>query len=879
MSWLRRLVNTLRPARLQRDIEREITFHISERADHLRSEGFSDEEARRRARLQFGNPLVQRERTHDVDIAGILDASLRNTRLALRGMRRTPGFTVAVVLTLALGIGANSAVFSAIDAVLLRPLPFPDGDRLVQLTQTLEGSGVTRIAPVRLRDWHRLNSTFDGIAGYFTSDVVDTRGALPERLLNTRVTTGFLEVLGVPPALGRNFTELEHQYGYKGPEAVLVSDSRWRSLSVDQQVLDRPVRVGNASIAMVGVMPDTFQFPTRDVDAWSADEVDAPWGQLRTQTWYNGIGRLKPGVTIEQARADLERVQAQLAAQYPDTDRQIGVHLEPLKETVIGDAGPSLWILFGAVSVLLLIACTNIAALLLSRAARREQEIAVRYSLGGSRAAIAAQLLTEAGVLALVGATLGLFVAVGATRALRLLAPELPRVSEIAIDVRILLYTMACTVVVAILCGLFPAMRSTRGASYLSHSTRTTTSARQSLQWLLVGVQIALSVTLLAGAGLLIRSIDAMGRVDPGFDAAHVLTLRVSGQYGVESNDATVQRINRLLDGLAALPDVETAAVTSRLPGVRDQEQQEFVLVEAGTDPSSRVTAANLIVTPDYFATLHIPVVTGDVCRGSPDAGGMKTTTTEAMVNRIFVERHLRGRSPIGLHVSGGLDTLVKNRHVFHAAPSRIVGIVGDAREAGPDREPVPTVYTCFSAPHPAPWHLVRTVGDPAAAATVVRRAVRALEPLRSVYEVAPLEARMGDAYSQNRLRTWLLSLFAITALALVCAGVYGTLSYAVSLRRREVALRLALGALRRSVVRQLIATSVRIVGVASACGLVLALVFTRSLSTLLYGVTPADPATLAGVVALVVTVACVAAVVPATRAAFIQPMRALRED
>ena len=241
-----------------------------------------------------------------------------------------------------------------------------------------------------------------------------------------------------------------------------------------------------------------------------------------------------------------------------------------------------------------------------------------------------------------------------------------------------------------------------------------------------------------------------------------------------------------------------------------------------------------------------------------------------SMVNRVFVERYLQGRSPLGLHVSGGLDTLVKNRHVFDAAPSRIVGIVGDAREAGPDREPVPTVYTCFSAPHPAPWHLVRTVGDPAAAATVVRQAIRALEPLRSVYEVAPLEARMGDAYSQNRLRTWLLSLFAITALALVCAGVYGTLSYAVSLRRREVALRLALGALRRSLVQQLMATSMRIVGIAdrsaawcSRC------IFTRSLSTMLYGVTPADPATLTASSCWSRSVAGIAAVIPATRAAF----------
>src|SRR5262245_4792036 len=547
MSWLRRLINTVRPATLERDIDREIAFHIREREEELRAGGFAADEARRRARLQFGHTVAQRERTRDVDVAGLLDSLLRNVRLALRGMRRTPGFSAAVVLTLTLGIGANSAVFSAIDGVLLRPLPYPDADRLVVLTQTQNGVGETRIAPVRLRDWILLNTTFDGIAGYMLDDVVDTSADFPERYRRARVSPGFFNVLGVRPALGRDFLAFEHQYGYKGPNPLIVSDRRWRSLPTNRQVLDEPVRIENFSIMTVGVMPASFEFPAKDIDIWDPDEVDSPWGQLRTQTWYTGIGRLKPGVTIEQARADLSRVQASLAAQFPETDRQIDVVLAPLKEMVVGDTRPSLWILFGAVSVLLLIACTNIAALLLSRATRREQEIVVRYSLGGSRASVAAQLLTEAGVLAFIGAALGLAVAFGATRALRLLAPDLPRVGEIGVDVRILLYTMACTVVVAVVCGLFPALRSTRHMGGAAWSTRTTTSMRQSLQWLLVGVQIALSVTLLAGAGLLVRSIDAMSRVDAGFDAERVLTLRVSGQYGVETNDATVQRINRLL--------------------------------------------------------------------------------------------------------------------------------------------------------------------------------------------------------------------------------------------------------------------------------------------------------------------------------------------
>jgi putative ABC transport system permease protein len=878
MSWLRRLVNTINQARLHRDIDREIAFHIREREDELRTVGLSKEDAQRRARIQFGNALVQRERTRDVDIATALDASMRNIRYALRAMRRTPGFTAAVVLTLALGIGANSAVFSAIDAVLLRPLPYPDADRLVELMQFHERFGETRIAPVRLQDWIRLNTTFDSIAGYMLGEVVDTSGELPERMRNVEVTAGFFDVLGVRPAIGRSFSREEHHFGYKGPEPIIFSDRRWRSFGPDRQAIDKPVRVGNVTIAAIGVMPPTFEF-LKGIDVWVADDGGAPWTLSRTQTWYTGIGRLKRGVTLEQARADLERVQAQLGEQYPNTDRGLRVRMVPLKDTVVGGTRTSLWVLYGAVSVLLLIACTNIAALLLSRAAKREHEMAVRYSLGGSRTAVAMQLLTEAAVLSFVGAVIGVAVAVAASRAVRLLAPDLPRVGEIAIDARILVYTMIATLLVTLVCGLAPAIQSTRHAQHVSGATRTATSGRHSVQWLLVGVQVALSVTLLAGAGLLVRSIDALSRVNLGFDPTHILTLRVSGQFGAETTDSHIQRINRVLDSLESLPGVEGVAIASHLPGVREQQEREFVLLEGRAATSPPLVAENRIVSPGYFAAMRIPLLTGELCRRPTDSGWPKAATTEVMVNRTFADRYFQDATVLGLRLTGGLDLLVKNGHLAGAVPSRIVGVVGDAREAGADREPAPTVYTCFSYPNPAPWHVIRTASDPASAVLAIRRHIHELEPARSVYDIAPLEERIGDAYAQNRLRTWLLSLFAITALALVCAGVYGTLAYAVSLRRREVAVRLALGALRTTVVKQLMGTSIRVVAAASLVGLGLALLFTRSLSTMLYGVTPNDPATLASVLVLVMVVSGIAAVIPATRAAFISPMRALREE
>ena len=878
MAWLHRLLNTFRPGRVQRDIDREISFHLTERADQLRSEGIGAEEAQRRARLQFGNPVVQRERTWDVDITHAVDVTMRNARYAIRTLTRTPGFTLTIVLTLALGIGANTAVFSAIDTVLLRPLPFPDGDRLVEVTQVREGSGETRIAPVRLQDWNRSNVTFDGIAGHYVDDVVDTRGELPERFRRAFVTRGFFDILKVMPAMGRSFVASEHTAGQ--PITNILSDRRWRRLGADPSLVGRTIKMPYASIITIGVMPADFQFPAKDVDMWSADDADAPWAQSRALTWLTGIGRLRPGVTLAQAEADLNRVQTLLASQYPDTDRNVRVRVTPLKDTVVGNSRASLWLLFGSVSVLLLIACTNIAALLLSRATRRQHEISIRYSLGGSRTTVVWQLLTEAAVLALTGAAAGLVVALAATSALRTLAPELPRVNEIAIDARILFYTIATTLVVALLCGLVPALRGARGVRPLRSSAHTSLSQRHSIQWLLVGVQVALSVTLLAGAGLLLRSVEALSRVDFGFDSGHVLTLHVSGTYGWETTDMHVQRINRVIDAVGALPGVESAAITSTLPGVRDEQQLEFRLAEGQSDSAPRMLAETRVVSPAYFQTLRIPVVAGELCRRPADAGGKTGVITETLVNRRFADLYLANRDVIGLHLSGALDGLVKNGHLFsNPPPARIVGMVGDARETGADRAPAPTVYTCFSAPNPAPWTLVRTSGDPLAMAEAIRRKISELEPQRSVYDVALLEGRMGEAYAQNRLRTWLLTLFALTALALVCAGVYGTLSYAVSLRRREVALRLALGALRRSVVHQLMTTSIRIVGASSVIGLLLALLFTQSLSTMLYGVTPTDPVTLAGVVLLVVAVACVAAFIPAARATVVQPMRALREE
>ncbi|HKE82726.1 MAG TPA: FtsX-like permease family protein, partial [Vicinamibacterales bacterium] len=357
---------------------------------------------------------------------------------------------------------------------------------------------------------------------------------------------------------------------------------------------------------------------------------------------------------------------------------------------------------------------------------------------------------------------------------------------------------------------------------------------------------------------------DALSRVTLGFDPAHVLTFQVNGRFGEYGGDytRTVKRINGTLDELVTLPGIEATATAATLPGVPGQRQEAFELVEGRGGSEPRLMAESRIVSPSYFGALRIPILDGELCQRPDDARG----TTAVMVNRSFADRYFQHRRVVGLHLAS--DT-----------PNRIAGIVGDARELEPERDPVPTVYACFSTPTPSPWFLVRTSGDPLASIGAVRVRMKALDPLRPVYDFAPLEDRIGDAYAENRLRTVLLMMFAVTALGLVCAGVYGTLSYVVGLRRREVALHLALGAPRRDVIGSLITKAVRVVGGGCACGLVLALIFTRSLSTMLYGVTASDPATFSGVIALVIVAAASAASVPAVRAAFVQPMRVLREE
>jgi putative ABC transport system permease protein len=801
-----------------------------------------------------------------------LETLRRNLRHATRALLRAPAFSLTVIVTLALGIGANSAVFSAINAVLLKPLPFPEAGQLVRLRQTLaEGEG-NNIAPVRLREWSERNSTFQSMTGYLTQDVADTSGDLPERLRQASVASQFLDVWRVAPALGRGFAPADHEPG--AAPVALISDRYWqRRFRSDPSVVGTAIRVGADTFTLVGVLPASFTYPDPTVDVW-IPIVYFPYVLQRGSWWLQGYGRLRPGVTVEQAQSDLTVIQAQLGEQFPEQDRNVRVAVSAFKESIVGSARGSLWLVFGAVSVLLLIACTNIAAMLLSRAAQREQEVAVRLALGASRSAIAFRVLTETAVLAVIGAGLGLVLAVGASGALRAFAVGLPRIDELAVDWSIVLYTLAAIVAVTLLCGLAPALRSARSVATarVAQAGRAQVSTRHSLQWLFVGVQVSLSIALLAGAGLLMRSFEELSRVDTGFDANGVLTFRVSGSYG-EEFDRMIQGIEGMLDAIRTVPGVESAGTSSPVPGVLNDRSGfqfgagQFRVVEGGGEVGADAVAEVRVVSAGYFDALQVPLAAGEECR--PQRGvAASARVNEVVVNQTFVNRYLRERQAVGLNLANGAGTM------------RIVGVAADARDFGLAREPVATVYTCTTAvAYPPLAFLARTSGDPTALVGAIRQGLKEVEPTRSVYDVQTLEDRMGGEHVQDRLRTLLLVLFGGASLALVCLGIYGTLSYVVSLRRREVGLRVALGAQQANIVGQFLRKAMRVVALACIAGLALSFLFGRALSGMLFGISPSDPVTFSAVLVVVMGVAALAAFLPAFRASRIDPMEALRDE
>ncbi len=849
------------------EFDKETQFHLDSMIDANVANGMTADEARRRALVDFGGREQVTQQLREVHTAAWFERLGFQVRSAWRFIRHSPSLASAVVVTLALGIGANSSVFSAIDAILLRPLPFPHGDQLVRIHQHDSTAKVPEsfVSAQRLEDLNRLNSTFQSITGYYTGDANLNEGGSPERAFVAFVAPRFLATWGIQPSIGRDFTAQE--VVFRGPDAVLVTDRFWRThMGADPHAAGKLIHLGTAAVTVVGVLPATFLFPDPEVEFFEPSPVDAPYAQDRTSTWFIVIGRLKAGVTTGQAQADLARVQTEVGRQYPASDSSFSSEVQPLKAVVIGGVQGSLWLLYGAVTVLLLIACTNIAALLMARTTEREHEISIRFALGASRSAILLQLLSEVFVLACVGGVLGLLLASAAGRLLAHFAKDLPRLSEVGLDWHLVAYTAASTVAVTLLCGLAPALLGTRRtpAGSLASGGRSQVSSRGGAQWTLVGVQISLAVALLIASGLLLRTFHKLSQVDPGFQSAHVLTLHISAGWGETTNmGALTARVDRDLDGLRTVPGVQAAATSGTIPGNSTSYPAEMKLLGAPQNASDKVTADLHYVSAGYFATMSIPLVLGEACRS-----GMSYAT--AVVNQSFADRYLGGASAIGARLKPAADFI---------EAAQVRGIAADAREQGLNVPAQPIVYWCYSAPSPDPYYLLRVSGDPAAMVETIRRRVQVLEPTRSVFGVVPLDDHLADRAAETRLLTWLLTAFAITAVALVAIGLYGTVSYLGRRRRREIGLRLAMGAQPQSIIRRFMAQGLRVTAVGAVTGLCLGAILSRLLHSRLYGVTPLDVPTYAAVLLLILTLAVVAALIPAVRASRVDPMEILRQE
>lgn len=856
----RKLAGWLRRNSIEADLREEMRTHIEMKA--------ADTGDLLSAHRAFGNTALLLEDSRDAWGWPRLESWARDIRYGFRMMTRRPGLAAAVVLTLALGIAASTMVFSLVDTVLLRPLPYPNPDRLIAVSEINPSDGFARtpVAPGRLEDWLRYTTAFEALAGSRTDNLTDTTEPEPQRIPAAFVTRGFFGALGARAGLGRTFREEEERFG--GPAVAVISDGLWRRrFGGDGAVIGRSLTLQGERFTIVGVMPSTVQYPSPGTDIWIPAQTPAAVLTLREARFLRVVGRLKAGISVEQAEADLARVQTALGGRYPKTDSGWSVAVRPLKEDLTGSVELALWLLLGSVGLLLSIACINVACLLLGQLNRRRVEIATRLALGCGHFAIARQLFAEGLAYAFAGGLLGLAAAFAGVEALRLRLTGIPRIIELAVNMRLLAFVLAVSVLAAVLFSLAPILQTFRrgvtGAAV--RGARGIAEGSQRLAQFLVVAQLALATVLLVGAGLFLRSLVNLQQTPSGFQADHVLALRIGASFG-ELPESTIPRHQRTLDTLAALPGVTSAAMSSGLPGVDSTWPREFQIAGEPSPEGVLQFAGWRIVTSGYFQTLGISLLAGQTCRMSADPN----RAFEAVVNRSFAHRYFKGRDPVGRNLIGG---------PIGSGTARIVGVAADVKEDGAGKETPPVIYACgYLRFWPDSDVLVRTAHAPAGMTNAVRLALRGIEPARPIYAVRPLTEAMEGTLAQDRFRTVLVSVFASMALTLAAIGLYGVMAYMVTQRTKEIGVRVALGATPKQILSGILRAGGKLILAGTVVGVVLAILASRLLGNALYGVAALDTASYLAAAGALTAVAVLACLIPGRRATALDPVRALRE-
>jgi putative ABC transport system permease protein len=808
---------------------------------------------------------------------------LQDLRYALRMLAKSPSFTAIAVLALALGIGANAAIFSVVNAVVLRPLPYKSPNELVWLWGTNPQSEIAKetASYPDFNDWRQQAQSFSAMAGFTASSAILGGGDGEAERLRAGFAAGDLfSVLGVEPMIGRKFLEEENVTGKN--RVVLLSHALWqRRFGGDARIVGEQITINNNPHTVIGVLPPTFQDPLPEQSArlemWLPLGVTEQMQQARRSDFLNVAARLKPGVTLQQAQAEMTGIMARLEQQYPNTNNGWSVIVQPLHETITGDVRPALLVLLGAVSVLLLIACANVANLLLARATARQREIAIRSALGASRKRIVVQLLTENVVLSLVGGIVGLLFAYWGLSALLALAPaNIPRLHTVSIDQTVLLFALAVSLGTGLLFGLAPALTvsQTQLNDSLKEGGRSGAEggAARRLRGGLAVTEIALSFVLLAGAGLLIRSFFQLQNVDPGFNAEQTLTVKLALPSSKYSEDQQVVNFyDRLLSLLATQPGVQVAAVTNSLPLDSGAAYNSFVVegrIPAPTDRQPDAETRN--VHPDYFRALQIPLKRGRLLEDR-DAGDAPDVV---VIGETMAKKYFGGEDPIGKRITFG-DPQSPEAEWF-----TVVGIVGDVRGASLQEEPYAQVYRSYRQTTSRAMTLViRAAGDPLSLVGTVRQQVAALDAQQPLYDIRTGDQVMAGAVARNRFNMLLIAILAGIALLLAAIGVYGVISYSVAQRTREIGVRMALGASAGNVLKLVVGEGMLLAGTGIAVGLVAAFACTRIMASLLYGVTATDPVTFVSLALLLAAIAFLASYIPARRATKVDPAIALRTE
>jgi predicted permease len=843
------------------ELDEELRFHMELDAMHHGPAA---------ARARFGRPARARERVMDATGVQALDGLRQDVRFAWRTLRASPGFTLVAVLTLALGVGATTAIFSVVSAVLLRPLPYREAERIVTLAEVGVGSGkrgMTTSYP-NFSDWQRGSHSFEAMALYNGWGPAFTGAGEPERVTGALVTAGMFDVLRVVPALGRPMVPADNAPG--SPGVVVLSDGFWRRrLGADPLIVGKAITLNGRPQTVIGVLPAGFHGPNvLDADVWGNNSFDASDG--RSARYLSAMARLAPGVTLERARAEMRTISARLRAQYPVENEGLEAAVTPLRDHEVGDAGRALLLLLGASALVLVVACANLSNLLIARGLARSHEFALRTALGAGRGRVVRQVLVESTLVAALGALGGGLLAALALRGALGLAPAVVRAQPVGLDVRVLAFTLLVLAAAGVLAGLVPALHAARTDPQATLKTggRGTTGGSLRARDALAVTQLALALALVTCAGLLVKSLVRMQQVDPGIRAEGVLAMSMNLPASKYPREKLWPAYDALLARLAAVPGVRAATVTSTVPY---GDNFDHVGVDVYGQPlrqgADKLDAERFIVSPGYFATLGIPLRAGRVFERTDDAAHERV----AVVDEEFARRLAPNGSALGMRITYG-DT----------AWCRVVGVVGHVRHAGLD---APAVGQMYVAVPQSPWRwiglMVRGAPgvSPASLAPAVRATIRALDPDQPVFDVTSVPELLAKQTAPRRFVLVLLGAFAGTALLLAAVGLYGVMAYAVAQRRRELGVRVSLGATPALIRRLVVGRGLRLAALGGALGVAASLAGARLLSGALFGVRPADGAVLAGTVVALVAVAVAASYVPARRAARTDPAVVLRGD